>query len=185
MHKIHTTEGLVLRKRAVGEANVLVSLLTPDLGLLRASARSTRVSQSKLRYGLETLTLGRYAFVRGKYEWRLTSALAEERLRPSAAIGRVTQLVLRLVQGEEPNPKLFKTVIEGLKLLADTPPKESEAIEIVLVLRIVAELGYLPHSEALAQFVENDFSIELSAKALESRSLLIKAINSSLESTGL
>ncbi|MBX4192307.1 recombination protein O N-terminal domain-containing protein [Candidatus Parcubacteria bacterium] len=183
MHKIHITEGLVLRKRAVGEANTLVWVLTP-LGLIRASARSTRVPQSKLRYGLEPLTIGRYAFVRGKHEWRLTSALAEERLLPSTALGRVSQLVLRLVQGEEANEELFTTVIGGLRALAQSK-EDVEAVEIVLVLRILSHLGYLPHSEALAQFVESDFSLELSAKALQSRSLLIKAINTSLESTGL
>lgn len=184
MHKIHITEGLVLRKRGVGEANTLVWVLTP-LGLIRASARSTRVSQSKLRYGLEPLTIGRFAFVRGKSEWRLTSVVAEERLKPSTSIGRVSQLVLRLVQGEEANETLFKTVTHGLRALEQVTPADAEAIEIVLVLRILSHLGYLPHTEALQQFIDSDFSLELSAKALQSRSLLIKAINSSLESTGL
>ena len=192
----------MLRKRGVGEANALVWLLTPELGLVRAQARSTRVPQSKLRYGLEALTLGRYALVQGKYEWRLTSAEAFFRVRPTAAVGRVTALLLRLVNGEEPHPELYKTVVEGLSFLARQKPllrrdpvnfsgdpnSSAEAfasLEVVVVLRILAHLGYLPHTEALSQFVEGDISLELSAKALESRSLLIKTINESLSATGL
>lgn len=207
MHNIHITEGLVLRKRGVGEANTLLWLLTPKFGLIRAQARSTRVVQSKLRYGIEVLTMGRYALVQGKYEWRLTGAEAYRQVRPTAAIGRVSALLLRLVNGEEAHPDLYKTVIEGFDLLAPqklppsgeilfdslatpTPPggtfaAQQDAIETVLVLRILSHLGYLPETPALAQFVEGNISLELSAKALESRSLLIKTINESLSATGL
>lgn len=189
MHKVHITDALVLRKRGVGEANTLVWLLTPKLGLVRASARSTRVPQSKLRYGLELLTLGRYSLVQGRHEWRLTGAEAHSRLAPPLvqrrAIGRVTQLVLRLVHGEEPQPALYAAVAEGLPLLAAARPEQVEALECVLVLRILFTLGYLPHTEALSQFVEGDISIDLAAKALASRSLLVRAINESLQATGL
>lgn len=185
MHKIHITDGLVLRKRAVGEANTLVWILAPELGLVRASARSTRVPQSKLRYGIEVLTEGRFALVKGKYEWRLTGAEAHKRMRGTAAIGRVSQLLLRLVQGEETHADLYTTITKGFSLLAATEPAHRDAIETVLVLRILAHLGYLPETPALAQFVEGDISIDLSAKALESRSLLVKIINESLNATGL
>lgn len=191
MHKIHITDGLVLRKRAVGEANVLLWILSPELGLVRASARSARTPQSKLRYGLESLTLGRYSLVRGKYEWRLTGAEATSRrllagsLTQRRAVGRIAQLLLRLVNGEEPQSNLYKTVTEGFALLAGAEGAHAEAVECVLVLRILSHLGYLPHTEMLSQFVEEEYSVELSAKALESRSLLVKVINESLQATGL
>lgn len=184
MYHVHVTNGIVLRKRGVGEANTLVYILTEELGLVRASARSTRVEGSKLRYGLETLTHARYSFVKGKHEWRLVSVEKIERIKPTPAIGRVTQLLLRLVQGQEPSQKLFLDVVEGFNALASAP-EFADSTEAVLVLRILSHLGYLPHTEALSQFVESDFSIELASKALESRSLLIKTINASLEATGL
>ncbi len=185
MHKIHITEGLVLRKRGVNEANTLVWILTPEFGLIRAQARSTRVVQSKLRYGIEALTEGRYALVQGKHEWRLTGAEAYQRLRPTAALGRVTALLLRLVNGEEAHPDLYKSVMEGFSLLAEADAAHSDALETVLVLRILSHLGYLPETPTLAQFVEGDISLELSAKALQSRNMLIRTINESLSATGL
>ena len=52
MYRKFGTEGLVLQKRGVGEANVSVVLLTRELGLVRATARSARREASKLPYRL-------------------------------------------------------------------------------------------------------------------------------------
>ena len=46
-------------------------------------------------------------------------------------------------------------------------------------------MGYLPRTQALAQFIEGGYSVELSAEALKSRALLVRAINESLTATGL
>ena len=190
MHKIHITEGIVLDKRSTGEANSRVSLLTKELGLVRASARSTRVEASKLRYGLEPMTMARFCLVRGKHEWRLTGVESPERVLSEhagarATTGRIAQLLLRLVTGEEPLPGLYADVAEGLVLLASPEAGALESIEVVLVLRILSHLGYLPATAALAPFVESEFSLDLSAKALESKALLVRTINESLRATGL
>ncbi len=193
MHQIHITEGIVLGKRGVGEANTLVFVLTQKLGLIRAAARSTRVEKSKLRYGLEPLTFARFSFVRGKHEWRLVGvenashvAVGSSALRRQAA-GRIAKLITRLVQGEEPVPALFTILAEGLMFLANAAnDQDAQAIETVLVLRILSQLGYLPHTPELKPFISDQlFSIELAAAAAQSRSLLVKAINESLQQSGL
>ncbi len=193
MHKIIATDGLVLAKRGVGEANTLVAILTKDLGLVRAAARSARVEQSKLRYGLETLTHGKFSLVRGRYEWKLVGAehlsrayLGDSPTRRRAA-GRIARLLLRLIHGEEPVGDLYTTVSEGLSYLARAQTDaDAESIECVLVLRVLAHLGYLPHTPEIAPFIEADFfSMELTAEVTRSRNLLIRAINESLGATGL
>jgi DNA repair protein RecO len=193
MHKIHVTEGIVLGKRTAGEANTLVVILTAELGLIKASAKSARLERSKLRYGLEPLTHGRFSLVRGKHEWKLTGAekisracmphLPARRIRA----GHVLKLVLRLVQGEEPTAALYQSVVEGLTSLAQAQSDaDAEAIECVLVLRILSHLGYLPERPELAPFISDSFfSLELAAAAARSRSLLVRTINESLGATGL
>jgi DNA repair protein RecO len=189
MHHIYVTEGIVLGKRGVGEANTLLYVLTRELGLVRANARSTRVEISKLRYGLEPLTHARFSFVKGRHEWRLvqvesaTHLFAAASARNRSAAGRVALLLMRLVRGQETAPLLYEDISEGFAAIAQT--EHVDAVETVLVLRILAHLGYLPHTEALAPFVEGDFSIDLAARALQSRSLLIRTINESLQATGL
>ena len=185
MYEKITTDGVVLRKRAAGEANARVSVLTRELGLVAATARSARKEASKLRFGLEPLTLAQFCFVRGTHEWRIAEVQNIRFLKSSVRAGRIVKLLLRLVQGQEGAPKLFDAVAEGLHAFVHAKEEHAEAIECVLVLRILSHLGYLPHSEALAPFVEGRFSIELSAKALESRALLVKTINDSLHATGL
>ena len=191
MYEKYITEGIVLGKRSVGEANTLVFILTRELGLVRAKATSSRREVSKLRYGLETLSRGRYTFVRGKAEWRLTGVDEVSRKllgatpAQSKRLGQVSRLLMRLVLGAEHTPELYKTVCGGFESLAHTE-ENADSVECVLVLRILAHLGYLPELPALAPFVEDDkFSPELALQASASRKLLIKLINNSLQATGL
>src|SRR3989338_11447462 len=116
MHEKHITEGIVLGKRSVGEANTLVFVFTKDLGLVRAKATSSRREISKLRYGIETLSRGRYTFVRGQAEWRLTGVddVSREFLGTTPAqskrLGQVSRLLMRLGLGAGHTPELYKTV---------------------------------------------------------------------------
>jgi DNA repair protein RecO (recombination protein O) len=193
MHKLFVTEGVVLGKRGVGEANVLLAILTKDLGLVKAVARSARRESSKLRYGLEPLTSATYSFIRGRHEWKLVGAeRASAPLRADAvplearqAAGRATRLLLRLIHGEEENPALFAAVAEGLHAFARVPAQTAQ-IETVLVLRVLSHLGYLPQTPELKPFIERDFfAIELAEEVAASKALLNKAIQDSLSATGL
>jgi DNA repair protein RecO len=193
MYEVRVCEGVVLRKYGVGEANTLVSILTPDLGLVRATARSARVEHSKLRYGLEPLTRARYSFVRGKNEWKLTGvehvsrSCAPKNTAQAQQAGRVATLLMRLIPGEEVAPALFTSVVEGLEALARAPDlRAAQSVESVLVLKILYHLGYLPHTPELTGFIDADFfSLELAEEAARSRRLLMRAINESLSATGL
>jgi DNA repair protein RecO len=191
MHDKHITEGIVLGKRGVGEANVFVFILTRDLGLVRAKATSARREISKLRYGLEPLSCGRYTFVHGKGGWLLTGVdeVSREFVNTTPAqakrLGQVSRLLERLVLGAEHAPELYKTVRGGFESLTHTE-HNADSVECVLVLRILAHLGYLPELPALRPFVEDDgFTPELALQAAASRKLLIKLINESLQATGL
>jgi DNA repair protein RecO len=189
MHEIIVTEGVVLGKRSLREADKQVAVLAP-MGLLRAMARSARANQSKLRYGLEPLSRGRFSFVRGKHDWRLVGVEAVSRdflaagVAPRRAMAKISGLLLRLMPGTEASPELYRTIVEGFEVLSK-PEANLSSVEVVLVLRMLSHLGYLPHTDALAPFIEGDFTIELSAKALEERALLVRTINESLQATGL
>jgi len=187
MHEIVITQGIVLGKRNIRESDVVVALFTP-YGLLRAHARGARKEESKLRFGLEPLTRGRYSLVKTRREWRLTGAGEISRaFAQSGSAARIARLLLRLMPGQEPSPELFAVVLEGLDMLVKAGEQKAkvESIEVIVVLRILSHLGYLPHTQALAPFVEGEFTLELSAKALEARGMLVRAINESLRTTGL
>ncbi|HVY73152.1 MAG TPA: recombination protein O N-terminal domain-containing protein [Candidatus Paceibacterota bacterium] len=192
MHSIITTEGIVLAKRSAGEATTRVVVFTEALGVVRIAARSARLERSKLRYGLETLTLGRFALVEGRYEWKLTGAqdisreLVPESLAGRRAAGRVVRLLLRLIQGEGTHLELYRTAANGLRALAASPADELEQVEWLLVLRILWHLGYVEQSGALMPFLQNDsYMSEDIERAKVSGHTLLRSINESLSATGL
>ncbi len=197
MHKLFVSDGIVLGKRGLGEANTLVAILTRELGLVKAVARSARRETSKLRYSIEPLSRGTYSFIRGKHEWKLTGALGiddpwrspQVSTEGRRAAGRIARLLLRLIPGEEESLALYDTVAQGLAALVQASKGNSwnaEHIETVLVLRILSHLGYLPQTPELRPFIEEDFfSLELRSEVEASRALLRKAINESLGATGL
>lgn len=156
-YHIYTTKGLVLSAKPLREADRVYSILTRELGLVRATATGVRKEGSKLRGALEPFSLTSVSLVRGKEYWRLTAAELIRRLPAEAALARPLALIERLVPGEEAHPELFDAVINEL-----------EAGETKLVGQALFHLGYL-RGEDLA----------LSDKEL------VKAINKGLEQSHL
>ena len=193
MHQLVITDGIVLAKRGVGEANVLVTLLTEKLGRVSASARSARLAKSKLRYGLEQFTHARFSLVRGKYEWKITGVVYTSRIPPAnapiyirSAAGRIAKLLLRLVQGEEAEPQLYRCVADGVGVLSQCQTKEAvDNVEAVVVLLILHRLGYVPEIADLSLFLCENISDDLLARVPQLRKLIVRTINSSLEATGM
>lgn len=187
------SQGLVLGKRGAGESNTVAAILTSELGLIRVAARSARVEASKLRYGLEPFTTARYSFVRGRYEWKLTGVervsrdcVAESTTRRKQT-GKIARLLLRLVNTEDPVPEVYDTVAQGfLQLVHTQDDAEAEALEWVLVLRVLSSLGYLAHHGDLESLLLMELDApELPATARALKSLVIRSINESLAATGL
>jgi DNA repair protein RecO (recombination protein O) len=131
-YHIYTTKGLVLSARPAREADRVYSILTRDLGLVRASATGVRKEGSKLRGALEPFVISQVSLVRGKEFWRITSAEVLRPIPAEAGIGRPLALLERLVPGEAVHPELFDAIEEFL-----------EADETTLVAHILHHLGYL------------------------------------------
>ena len=178
-HK-YETRCLVLARSHTGEANTFVTLLTPDLGLVHARAQSLRKSGAKLAAALATLAESEVVLVRGKEGGRLTGAVLEEnwfaRLGHPALVrtARVSNLFLRLVAGEMQNPDLFPIMKGFLESLATAPESDHEAIEILMVLRVLAALG----------LDAGDIPVGL-AEVLKTRSTYIARINAGITASGL
>ncbi len=196
-HAIYNTEGIILKSVNIGEANKLYFILTKDLGLIRATAQGVRLLKSKLRYGLMDYSVGHFALVRGKELWRLTSALKEQDLAKSKDFllwARIFSLVLRLIQGEEYNDKIYQVIKEGIGFLSSLPSdleakKRNEIVlnfECILALRILSNLGYLGNLGDFNQFVESPyFTTELIDKMSALKTQAILEINKSLKETHL
>lgn len=187
-HK-YETRGIVLSRSPLGEANTMVTLLTADLGLVRARAQGLRRSGAKLAPALTTFADSELVLIRGKVEWRIAGAVLggnwfeqmKERA-PRERAARVCGLLLRLVAGEVHDPALFPILTGFFGALATLPEDLHEAAEMLAVLRILAELGFdtgkIPGNPSA-------FTPELLAEITADRAGAIARINRGIEASGL
>src|SRR3989344_2997459 len=131
-YHIYTTKGIVLNSRPWREADRIYSILTRELGLVKAQALGVRKEGSKLRGAIEPVCLTTVSLVRGKEYWRLTSAEFIKRFQKSQPL----VMLEALVAGEASHPELF-----------DAVEKHLESDEITLVSRILFQLGYLQEKD--------------------------------------
>ena len=193
MHHIYHTEGLILKSHNYGETGKYYCMFTRDLGLIYASAQGVRKISSKLRFVLSDFSYIKLDLVRGKDFWRLTSASKtntldnisknREAFKVFANIGKLLQ---RLLAGEEANKELFDDLLKGLIILEKTKNKEElQNIEVVIVLRILNNLGYIGSDEILENIVKSPFEENLVFLAGKSRLKILFEINKALGETHL
>ncbi|MEJ0053636.1 MAG: recombination protein O N-terminal domain-containing protein [bacterium] len=184
-HK-YGTSAIVLARAPLSEDSALVTLLTTDLGLVRARAQGLRKPGAKLAAALQTLSESEVILVRGKDAWRLSGAvLSQNRFQamPHGArlrAARVSGLILRLVAGESADPALYAVFSGFLEALASRPESEHDAAECLAALRILRALGLDAGAEAPGAFG----SAELAAISAN-RSSVVSRINRGLTASGL
>lgn len=191
MHHIYHTEGIILGSKNFKEANKYFYILTRDLGLVYAEAQGIRKISSKLRFVLQDFNYLKLDFVQRKNIWRITNAIKTNELEDLnkdfyrlKIVANISKLLLRLLPGIEPNPTLFEEVINGFFLLEKNNSKEElKNIEIVLVLRILSNLGYI--GENFENLTRSPFENELLGILSQNKVKIIKEINKALRETQL
>ena len=184
----YETRGIVLARSFFGEANVLMTLMTQDLGLVRASAQGARLSGAKLAGALSTFVESGFVLVRGKGGWRLAGAIPFEnwfvRMRTPVArerAGRVSGLFLPFA-GEAQDPELFPVLAGFFEALAVLPEEDHDAAEVLAVLRLLATLGLdtggIPGKTS-------DFTRPLLADIARERAGYVARINRGILASGL
>lgn len=185
----YETRGIVLSRSPLGEANALVTLLTPDLGLVRARSQGLRRSGAKLASSLTTFAESAVVLVRGRESWRVAGAVLEEdwflrlrRFEVRRRAGRVSGLLLRLVAGEANDQALFPIIREFLNALAALPEDSHDAAEIMTALRVLCALGLdtgnLPEAASA-------FTAPALAEVSQERAGYIARINTGILASGL
>lgn len=188
MRPRYGTPGIVLARSSLAEASALVSILTPEFGLVRARAQGVRKPGAKLAPALQTLAESDLIFVRGKDGWRLPGANLGKNwaaeLPPEARrrAGRIALLALRLLHGESQDPSpylIFKGFLEALPRL---PEEDADAAETLAALRLLRALGF-DAGDMPGQDDEYDETALAEAKA--KRRELIARVNRGIAASGL
>lgn len=189
MRPKYDTSAIVLSRTPFGEVSAIVTLLTLDLGLLRALAQSIRQEGAKLAPALTTFTESTVRLVRGKEGWRVTGAVLEERwaeklpsLPARIAAARLSGLVTRLVGSEVRDTELFGVMRAFLYALSRCGEDDYETTEQLAALRILSVLGL---DAGAIPGALNDFSPETLDAFRRHRGDYLVRINQGITASGL
>jgi DNA repair protein RecO (recombination protein O) len=168
----------VIRSRNRGISDSVLDLFTRDAGVLSARALALREEKSKMRYALQPFSFVRVSLIRGKREWRVSGAevinnmfFSSHERNARGHILSLTELMWRLVRGEEPHAELFDSFLESLTFLSKEPSEEGR---LASEIRLLEKLGYIPQS-ALSDALCGEYSCESAAKMLHSTSRVKEA----------
>lgn len=192
-YHIYTTDGIILRRTGFGEANILLHVLTEELGLIIASARSARLSVSKLRPALQEYAHVSISVIHGKGGWKITNVLEKNNFffdlpeYSREVLAQIGSVLLQMIPGESPHPEVFQTVCTGFEFLKSITSKEISEFECLMVLRILYQLGYVVKDSETETFVQ-DFAVwneSIMQGVLEKKKHLIQIVNKALKESQL
>jgi DNA repair protein RecO (recombination protein O) len=145
------TQGIVLRRTNYGEADRILTILTPDQGKIRLLAKGVRKIKSKLAGGIELLSINDLSYMPGKGQ---LGTLISSRLLTNfgSIISDVTRTmyayeVLKLIDTateDAPDAEYFHILAKALEAINE-PSLLLNWIRIWLCLHLLALNGHAPN----------------------------------------
>jgi DNA repair protein RecO len=105
-----TTTGIILNRTDFGEADRILTLLTPDYGKLRLIAKGVRRIKSKMAGGIELFSVSQIGFIKGRGE---IGTLISTRL--AKHYGNIVTNLDRTMAGYDMIKRLDKATEEGVE----------------------------------------------------------------------
>ena len=146
------TEGIVLKTQKYGEADLIVTYLTPDRGIIKAFAKSPRKTKSRFGSSLEPLTHSKISLW-GKEQTaipRITQSdiihsfhQIRENYQDFINLSKLVEILMSLTPLSTPNRKLFFFFLNILSFIQSSD-QEKGALHIITQVRLLALIGYAP-----------------------------------------
>jgi len=146
------SEGIVLKSQKYGEADLIVTFLTPDRGIASAFAKSPRKTKSRFGSSLEPLTHSKISLW-GKEQSlpKLTQSdiinsfqKIRENYDDFVSVSKLIEILLALTPVESPNQKLFSFFLNILHFIESSELESKEALHLISRIRLLAIIGYAP-----------------------------------------
>lgn len=144
MTEHYRTQGFVLKKDDLGEADQVFSIFTKDFGKLKITAKAVRKIKSKLRAGIGLFYLSEVEFIQGKNHKTLTDATVitkfeniRQDLEKLKTASLVTKAADDLIEGEEKDDLIWDLLTEVFNNLDNY-----ELIYCYFLWNLLSILGY-------------------------------------------
>lgn len=175
MFRSYTIEGVILKRRNLGEADRVVTVFSKQFGKLDVLAKGVRRINSRRAGSLEPATQSTLTLARGKTFDLVTEARAINSFGGSkTSLGRLTQVnqVLEIVdlltRENQEHTEVYELLLDALKALSS--PGKRRAQIVYSVKSMVEVLGFgQPQDDSevsLKDFIESVAERELKTKKL-------------------
>ncbi len=146
------TKGIVLKTREYAEADLIVTHLTLDRGIIKTFAKSPRKTKSRFGSSLEPLTYAKITLW-GKEQSipRITQSDIltsfqgiRENFQDFINISKFSEILISLMPDGLPNRRLFSFFLNAMNLVSSLGHKQKDAIYLIIQIRLLMILGYAP-----------------------------------------
>ena len=153
--RVYQTEAIVIKRTKLGEADRILTLYTPDYGKLRAVAKGTRRTKSKLGGHVELLTHSLLLLAKGRNLDIVTQAqtidsflILKDDLNYLSCGLYISELVDSLTAERIENHQLFELLRDTLHNLSQA--KNNEIVLRYFELHLLDYVGYRPQLQQCA-----------------------------------
>src|SRR5687768_1622808 len=167
--RVYKTEGIVLRSMDLGEADRVLTVLTPRLGKLRVIAKGVRRPRSRIGGALEPFTDVQLVLAVGRTFDVVTSSSLENPhlglrndLLSTAAAWYVIELADRFCEGAADSHEAFRLLAQALAALDAGGEVSRDVVARWFELALLDAMGFRPE---LGQCLECGAAIEPAGNA--------------------
>ena len=149
----YRTRGFVIKKSDTGEYGRIFAIFTQDFGKIKILGKAIRKIASKLKSGIDVISLSEIEFIQGKAHKTLTDAVVLEKfegiknnLEKLRATYKINESIDSLIKGEEKDEKIFSLLkktysrLNGLEL----DSKQLHLLYFYFIWNFFYLLGYKP-----------------------------------------
>jgi DNA repair protein RecO (recombination protein O) len=147
MNSLHTT-GIVLSRTNFGEADRIITVLTPDSGKLRLMAKGVRKQGSKLAGGIELLSVSQLSYIPGRRDLgTLVSSRIERHFGAIIKDIERTMYAYELMKGfnrlteDLPEQEYFTILCEALAAL-ELPTMRLDYVDVWVKVKLLEQGGH-------------------------------------------
>jgi DNA repair protein RecO (recombination protein O) len=162
--RVYKTEAIVLRTMDLGEADRVLTVLTPRLGKLRVIAKGVRRPRSRIGGGLQPFSDVQLVLAVGRTWDVVTSSSLEDPhlglrndLHSTAAAWYVVELADRFCEGAADSHDAFRLLAQALSALDAGADVQREVVARWFELALLDAMGFRP---SLAQCLECGATIQ-------------------------
>lgn len=174
---LHRTEAIVLKTTPFSDADLIVTALTLDYGLVKTFAKSTRKIKSRFGSSLEPLTYSKISFW-GREESTLPRLTQSDIIKPFQSIRdrmecffrvmEMIELTLSLLPEREPNRDCFHLLMSVLNRIETSSSGNDDGVfdTILYKIRFLDMVGYGPRLDGCARCGKSGYNFYISHGAI-------------------